>query len=295
MKRALLSALALSATVGLGTASAQTNGTVVYDNLLFPTPPNVPSQGFQCCATQEIGDHIRLEADTPRRAGYVTVLMSSWSLHSTYPDMPGDGYTHPITLNIYADAVAAAAHAPMTSVTQTFLIPWRPEADSTCTTPTAWRHTNGNCYNGFAFTISFDLRSLNLLLPDEFIFGVAYNTNTWGYEPRYAGGPYESLNVGLANVGGTGVAATVGTDLYPDVVYWNTSHAPFYTDGGTAGVGILRPDTGWTGYPISIQFTTFAFPTTKESCKNGAWQNLVRPDFTAFKNQGACVSFMTGQ
>jgi hypothetical protein len=29
-------------------------------------------------------------------------------------------------------------------------------------------------------------------------------------------------------------------------MYWNTSYAGFYTDGGAAGVGIFRQDTDWS-------------------------------------------------
>lgn len=291
MKTASTFCLALLCASLSGPAFAQT-GTVVYDSIPEPVPGNVPSQGFQCCATAEFGDLIRLEADTPRRAGYATVLMSSWALHSTYPAMPAVGYTHPITLAIYATAAQAAAHAPVATITQNFTIPWRPEADPTCPTPTAWRYNATTCFSGLAFEITFDLRGLNLTLPDEFIFGVAFNTNTWGYAPLGAPGPYESLNVGTANVNFVGVPPSVGIDVVPDEVFWNTSHGPFYTDGGAGGTGTFRPDTNWSGYAPAAMFTTFAVPTTTAECKNGAWENLVRADFTPFRNQGACVSYV---
>jgi hypothetical protein len=267
---------------------AYAQGTVVYDSIPLPTPPNVVSQGYQCCSVAELGDEILLEADTPRRTGYTTVLMSSWSLHSNYPTMSAAGYTHPITLNIYTDTASALAHLPVKTVTQSFLIPWRPAADPTCPNGTAWRAGDGNCYNGFAFKITFDLRSLSYDLPNQFIYGIAYNTNTWGYAPIGAPGPYESLNVGLNSTPPVGV----GTDVNGDVVYVNYQHAAFYTDGGSGGVGVFRQNTGWTPYTPAVQFTTFALPTTVDSCKNGAWQNLVRADFTPFKNQGDCVSYV---
>jgi hypothetical protein len=263
-------------------------GTVVYDSIPSPTPPNVPSHGFQCCATAEFGDEIRLEADTPRRTGYTTVLMSSWSLHSSYPTMPAAGYTHPITLNIYVDAASALAHTPVQTVTENFVIPWRPEADPTCPGGTAWRAADGLCYNGFAFMITFDLRGLNYDLPEQFIYGIAYNTNTWGYAPIGAPGPYDSLNVGLNST----PPVAVGTDINPDAVYINYQHAAFYTDGGAGGVGLFRPDPGWAPYTPAVQFTTFARPATTDSCKNGAWRNLVRSDFTSFKNQGDCIQYV---
>jgi hypothetical protein len=272
----------------LGAAPASAQGTVVYDSIPSPTPPNVPSLGYQATQTAEFGDEVKLEADTPRRTGFTTVLMSSWALHSNYLAMPAAGFTHPITLNIYLDATSAAAHAPVKTVTQDFVIPWRPEADPTCPTGTAWRAADTKCYNGFGFTIAFDLRSLNYDLPEQFIYGIAYNTNTWGYAPIGTPGPYESLNVGLNST----PPVAVGTDVNPDALYWNTMTAANYADGGVGGVGIFRLDTNWTPYTPAIRFTTFALPTTATSCKNGAWQNLVRSDFTSFKNQGDCIQYV---
>jgi len=40
-----------------------------------------------------------------------------------------------------------------------------------------------------------------------------------------------------------------------------------------------------------VSFTP-AVPATTEDCKDSGWQNLVRADGTAFKNQGACVSYV---
>lgn len=290
MKSVMTFGLALLCAGAPASLFAQT-GTVVFSNIPTPIPGNVPSQGYQCCGTAELGDLIRLEADTPRRAGFATVLMSSWAMRSDYPTMPAAGYTHPITLAIYANAADALSHTPLRTVTQTFTIPWRPEPDPTCG-GTAWRYDASSCFNGFAFTITFDLKALNLTLPDEFIYGVAFNTNSWGYAPLGVGGPYESLNVGLANVGNVGVPPSVGVDVDPDVVFWNTVHATWYSDGGAGGGGTFRADGGWIGYAPAAKFTTFAIPTTTAECKNGAWENLVRADFTPFKNQGACVSYV---
>lgn len=279
-KSFLLTLLSVSLAVP---ALAQT-GTVVFSNIPSPQPPNLPSRGYQCCQTLELGDWIQLEAETPRTAGFATVLMSSWALHSAYPSLAATGYRHPITLAIYRNAAEVAAHTPWKQVTQEFTIPWRPEADPTCPGGTAWRAANGTCYNGFAFPIVFDLRPLGITLPDEFIYGVAYNTNSWGYEPIGLPGPYESLNVGLVTD-----APTVGTDE-AGVVFWNTLNAGYYSDGGAGGVGVFRA-TNFV-YTAAVEFTTFAVPTTTAECKNGAWENLVRADFTSFRNQGACVSYV---
>lgn len=278
----------LVARAGAAPAAASA-GTVVYNNIPSPTPGNVPSQGFQCCQTSEIGDFVQL-AGKSRHALSATVLMSSWSLRSDYPTMDAAGYTHPITLNIYNvdnSGVAPALGTKIGTVTQSFLIPWRPAADPTCPGGTAWRASNGSCFNGFAFTIKFDLLALGLTLPDKFIFGVAYNTNSWGYAPLHQPGPYESLNVGLAVVG-----PTVGVDVEPDAVFWNTGVAAWYSDGGVGGFNIFRRDTNWAPYSPAVQFNAFDVATAKGDCMSNGWQTLSRADGSAFKNQGDCVSYV---
>ena len=77
--------------------------TVVFDSIPSPTPPNVPSEGFQCCQNSEVGDRIAL-AGTARKGVSATVLMSDWAKQADYPAMSGAGFTHPITLSIYSDA-----------------------------------------------------------------------------------------------------------------------------------------------------------------------------------------------
>jgi hypothetical protein len=73
-------------------------------------------------------------------------------------------------------------------------------------------------------------------LPNDVIVGVAYNTADYGASPIGSPGPNNSLNVGVPN----GQTASVGTDDNADNVFWNTSFAGFYADGGAAGVGIFR-------------------------------------------------------
>lgn len=289
MMKTVVRVVAMLAVAGASHASAQ--GTTVFNNLPDVLPGNVLSLGFQCCGTSEFGDEIILEAGTPRRAGVATVLMSSWSLRAYYPLLPNDGYAMPITLNIYADAESARAHAPVKSLTQTFTIPWRPAADPSCAGG-AWKSSaDGVCYNGVAFNIAFDLRALNYDLPSHFIYGVEYDTTLWGYHPRGVPGPYDSLNVGFTTV----ASPTVGDDADADVVFWNTVYPAWYSDGGAAGSGTFRADTNWTGFAIGAKFTTFAVPATGAECKNGGWQSLVRADFTRFQNQGQCVSYVNGR
>ena len=77
-------------------------------------------------AHREFGDEI-VFAGTNRRVTSVTVTMSAWALHATYPTLPAAGWTHPITLNLYATnpLTPTLPGALIESTTQTFAIPWR--------------------------------------------------------------------------------------------------------------------------------------------------------------------------
>jgi len=275
--------------VALGATQALAQGTPVYDNIPSPLPPNVPSLGFQATQTAEFGDNVFL-GGTHRRAFSAAITMSDWAKHSTYPTMSAAGFTHPITLNIYTvdhSGPNPALGSLIGTVTQNFLIPWRPESDPLCTGD-RWRASNNLCYSGIAFKITFDLRSLALTLPNDLIYGVAYNTNTWGYNPIGQPGPYESLNVGLA----TAMPPTVGIDVETDALFWNTSTPSNYTDGGAGGVGIFRRDTGWTPYSPAVQINAYTVASTAAGCKNNGWQSLSRADGSTFKNQGDCIQYV---
>ena len=293
MKRisVLLALFAAVAVLPVAGATAAPVPSVVYDATPNPLPPNVASLGFQATSTSEFGDYVHL-AGTDRVLKTVTVTMSDWALNSDYPSLPATGWSHPITVNVYESNLGTngVPDTLLASRTENVTIPWRPAADPTCPGGTAWRATDGNCYNGIAFNITFDLSSSNVTLPDDVIVGIAYNTQSYGSAPIGAPGPYNSLNVGVP----TGQTASVGSDDNSDNVFWNTSHAPFYTDGGVAGVGIFRQDTNWSpNGTVAIQITASAPlvgpPTSKDQCKNGGWQTFNNP---SFKNQGDCVSYV---
>lgn len=229
-----------------------------FNTIPDPLAGNYPSQPYQAQQTAEFGDHIQF-AGTARDLSSVTVTMSSWAKHSDYPAMPPVGFTHPLTLNIYnvdKSGTAPALGTLIKSVTQNFVMQWRPEGDPSCPNTGygagfAWKASNGTCYNGFAFNVVFDLNNEGITLPDEIIYGIASNTQTWGYAPIGAPGPYNSLNFALNNMSGP----STGTDVEPDAAFLNTETAGWYSDGGLAGVGTFRRDTGWTGYVPAVRFS----------------------------------------
>ena len=240
-------------------ASAAFGEVTGYDSLPTPPVPNVPSVGFEATSTAEFGDQVRLAPSSLRKLSSVVVTMSSWACESgggvSCLTTPGSTFAHLITLKIYAvdnSVLPPRTGAVLATKTISFDIPYRPTADATCPGGgTAWRASNGNCYNGLAYDIEFDMTDLAVTLPDDIIWGIAYNTSHHGYYPLGgAGGPYDSLNVGLSP------AASVGIDVDPDAVFWNTTYGPFYCDGGAAGTGVFRFDGGagcWTGFVPAAQ------------------------------------------
>ena len=143
---------------------------VIYDSIPGPVPPNVPSLGYQATQTSEFGNLIAFDG-TGRDLDHVTVLMSDWALASTYGSL-SPTWDYPLTLNLYNVDNSGANPEPgslIASVTQTFAMPWRPEADPTCPGGTAYRAGDGNCYNGYAFTVSFDFAGPARLLRLELI------------------------------------------------------------------------------------------------------------------------------
>ncbi len=77
-----------------------------------------------------------------------------------------------------------------------------------CTAGNAGKWYDGTaCVNGKAANITFDFSSQNLTLPDTVVYGISYNTTSYGPSPigtgascysTAAGCPYDSLNIGLS-------------------------------------------------------------------------------------------------
>lgn len=261
---ALVVAVVCMATVG--TAGAAT----IYDSIPSPQPYNVPSQPYQAQQTAEFGDHIAFSG-TARQLTTVTVAMSDWARRSDYMDevagvwttkadfghvaMTESGFSHPLTFNIYAvdkSGSVPATGSLVASLTSNAFIAWRPENNPTDNS--VWIAPDGNPYHGYFTTVTFDFTSLNVTLPDEIIYGLAFNTYSWGSNPIGKHGPYESLNFALST------ATTVGVDVDTDAVFWNTSTAAWYADKGASGVGVFRYDDQWTPYVPAVTFDAQPVP-----------------------------------
>lgn len=297
----LFVSLALAIFAAASTASAQV---VVYDSIPNPLPPNLGgSEGFQCCALSELGDEITL-AGTERTAAFATITFTNPAKHSTYPSMPAEGFTLPVTFTIYGPSVAGSLPEQVVpgpvlgQATQTFLIPWRPEGNpAACWGYDLWQAADNNCYNGIATTVRFDLRNAGpggtpVQLPNTLVYSIAFNTSTYGYNPIGQPGPYDSLNVAASMWG-----PTVGANVQSGDVFQNASSPYYYQDQGATGFGIFRRDTGWyVTWAVRLEAYSVSVAQIKEACKDDGWTSVVRLDGSAFKNQGDCVSYvMTGK
>jgi hypothetical protein len=203
-----------------------------------------------------------------RALSRVTVTLSSWAgqagswFTANCVTTPGATFSVPITFNIYNAAPNGSAGSLIATQTQTFDVPYRPSTDSVNCTGGRWFDKKQGCFNGLASNVTFDFSSQNVQLPDNVVYGIAYNTSHFGPNPigqsvacytSSGGCPYDSLNIALAP------QVSVGSKPFPDTVVQNTLVAAFYCDGGAGGVGTMRLDSPtnacWGGFVPAVQFT----------------------------------------
>jgi hypothetical protein len=229
----------LGAAVFLLAGTQLTAGTV-YDNLPSTILPNTgPSLGFQSNHTAEFGDLVQPLGGAATLTS-ATILMTDWAHQSDYPGV-GDasGWSWPITLTFYNVDSSSGTPQPgsvIYTTTQTFDMAWAPAGQ-----------------NKQNFLITFNLP--DVATPSEFIYSIAYNTETFGTSPTGVTGPYISLNVGL----NTAATPQVGTRPIPDSAYLNADNCAGYFDNCTGGsAGVFRQDTGWGVGPYSLaaEFST---------------------------------------
>ncbi len=124
-------------------------------------------------------------------------------------------------------------------MTNDVTVPYRPSADPDCGTSGQWHDdSTDTCFNGYAFDATFDFGGL--VVPEEVVYGVSFNTQTWGYEPIGVDGPYTSLNVGL-----TTSAPSQGIDVDP---------ATWFEAAGSDPVFAAAPQE--EGFGIAVRFDT---------------------------------------
>ncbi len=282
----------------------------VYDS----TPPgpgtttgNIPSVGFQATQASELGNQITF-ATAGATLHSVVVTMSSFAcINETSPgwyppgtggacDTPtftsgaaynaggaceytapycaGDTFSEPVTLNIYNVGPSNSVGSLLTSVTQSFNIPYRPPTDNTNCTGSLqgdwFDPVDGSCHTGLANNITFSIPSI--VLPTSVIWSVVYNTSQYGLSPYGAlpcestlqGCPYDSLNVGLNDINGP----SVGSDPLPGTIYWNTATPGNYCVPSSGSFRLdtfgPNPDSCWSdGTNLSTPYNPYYVPAVQ--------------------------------
>ena len=278
--RALGGALSLALVVtGLSVVAATPASAapaVVFDSIPEVLPPAYSSLGFQATSTREFGDYIQLGGGN-RTISDITVGLTNWACENWATGAnpcvttPGSSFDHPITLSLYEvnrTGATPAVGALITSVTETKTIPFRPSANSAECGDNRWfSDVTSSCYNGFNLTVDFT--GLDVLVSNDVIVVVGYNTQSYGSAPLGVNGPYNSLNVSLVSA-----APTVGTDETRDELFWNST-----SSGRTAGLAV---STGWSSFNgLALEIVAENVPAIDPLTEVTVYDRDVKPNETA--------------
>lgn len=240
-----------------GSGNDQKSG-IIYNSVISPLPGNLDSLGFESLAFNELGNAVKFSTNGNHNLTKVVITMSSWGCASgswgpsATCNTPEDAsFAQPITLNIYNPTTDGAnPGAKIASVTKTFDIKYRPSASPECigTNTGKWYDEDSKrCFNGLAQNITFNVKGVKV--GNSAIFGIAYNTTHYGYAPIGQSAPcfstpqgcgYDSLNVALTQ-DPTDVSA--GSSVDTGKIWFASTYAGWYADGGAAGVGTFRLDS----------------------------------------------------
>lgn len=267
MKKLLFAIILATAMLSTQAVSAATE--VIFDYIPQPLPGNVASYSYESWGVAEAGDQIEFSTNGSQLLDNAKVVVSSWACENgtgwaaenavPCETTPGSTFAVPITLKIYDpnDDMSVVAMR-----TQTFNIPYRPSSSESCPETVNGHGYAPDCFLGLAHIITFDLTGVTA--PDEIVYGVAWNTASFGYDP-IGNGPecqavqYAGCDSSLLNLGVEGDAPPeVGVDLLPNGA-WQYAHFPeSYCDGGEGGVNVFREDNGcWDGFNPLVRFSKF--------------------------------------
>jgi hypothetical protein len=230
--------------VAITAGAREARADIVYSSIPASLPTNLPSVGYESTSISQFGDAVTL-AGSARVLTSATVVMSNWALESTYETVgTSSGYYEPLTFSLYnfgTGGLNPVVGSLIASTTINAFIPWRPEASLSCG-GTTFQAPDG-CFNGLAVPVTFNFD--DVVLPDNVIFGLSFNTADYGASPTHAAGPYNSLNFALS------AGATVGTDTNSDGVELATGIA-----------GVFGPDTGWSPYVPAVTLEAIPEPVS---------------------------------
>ncbi len=233
----------------------------VFDNTASVLPSNLPSYGPEAYAFNEWGGQVAL-AGTARDLTSATVTLSSWACEtgswSTHDCVttPGATYDVPITFNVYAVGAGNSVGALITSKQQTFTIPYRPSGnDPNCPGDDGAWYDGSSCVHGQAVNITFAFAGETV--PDNVIFGIAFDTDHYGYSPLGgSNAPTDSLNIATYPGNGTATPAEVGSWVPDDVsTYLSAGHSPAGPFSGPVTNMPTGPGDDFVGYMPAVRIT----------------------------------------
>ena len=185
--------VSLATSVMAFTAATSSAAEVIYNSIPSTLAANYTSQPYQAQQVSEFGDRISF-GGSARQLSSASVTMSMWGRYEDWNvggqyygtgAYAGAGYTQSFTFNIYDAGTGSTPGALLGTVTQDKYIQYR---------PTVWASAYGIAQN-----ITFDLSGLvlagGITLPESIVWGLAFNTQTYGTSPTGANGPYNQLNV----------------------------------------------------------------------------------------------------
>ena len=171
----------------------------IQSEVVFQTIPAVPepsyaSFGIEDLVAQGKGDRVLGEGmnlgGSNRFLESVEVAMVNFAKASDWPALASEnpkGYLHPLTIIVYR--VQGNSLTLLAQKTTPTLIPWRPATlDDGSEYP----------YSSVAFNARLDFND-PVELSGEIAVLVAYNTESGGFDPLGTPGPYNALNVALAD------------------------------------------------------------------------------------------------
>jgi MYXO-CTERM domain-containing protein len=181
--------LILSSMITVAVGNAAAFAEVIFNSIPGTLAANYTSQPYEAQQVSEFGDRISF-GGSARQLSSASVSMSMWGRYEDWNvggqyygtgAYAGAGYTQSFTFNIYAAGTGSTPGALLGTVTQDKYIQYR---------PTVWASAYGIAQN-----ITFDLSGLGITLPESIVWGLAFNTQSYGTSPTGVNGPYNQLNV----------------------------------------------------------------------------------------------------
>lgn len=219
-----------------------------YDSTPSVLPGNIVSIGAEANGLNEFGEFIQLSPNTSQVLIGCVVTLSIWAPASDWPCYDS-GWFQNFTLNLYEVTYVNGTPTPSTLINSQLslqFLPFKPEDSVNCSSG-HWMDSEGNCWSGMAYEILIPLN--HITVPNQFIYGVAFNTQHYGYQHVNKAGPYNSLNFGLSTS-----SPSIGSNVVSNSVIVNSSKMTTYSDNGLAGIDIFRIDYGWSPYTPAVKF-----------------------------------------